>query len=84
MVVNVRLCDSGKYQPYNALRQQFWRQYLKQNDTDDTGALPHIELTSMLDSLGSTLSPETVNSFFTRNGKKPVEDELTVDGPIRC
>jgi phosphatidylserine decarboxylase len=29
LVVNVRLCDSAKYQPYNALRQQFWRQYLK-------------------------------------------------------
>jgi phosphatidylserine decarboxylase len=38
----------------------------------------------MLDSLGSTLSAETVNSFFTRNGKKPVEDELTVDEAIRC
>jgi phosphatidylserine decarboxylase len=37
----------------------------------------------MLDSLGSTLSAETVNSF-TRNGKQPVEDELTVDEAIRC
>ena len=37
----------------------------------------------MLDSLGSTLSSETVDSF-TRNGKKPVEDELTVDEAIRC
>ena len=36
----------------------------------------------MLDSLRSTLSSETVNSF-TRNGKKPVEDELTVDKAIR-
>jgi phosphatidylserine decarboxylase len=38
----------------------------------------------MLDSLESTPSAETVNSFFTRNGKKPVEDELTVDEAIRC
>ena len=29
LVVNVGLCDSAKYQPYNALRQRFWRQYLK-------------------------------------------------------
>jgi hypothetical protein len=35
----------------------------------------------MFDSLRSTLSTETVNSFFTHNGKKPVEDELTV--PLR-
>jgi phosphatidylserine decarboxylase len=38
----------------------------------------------MLNSLGSTLSAETVNSFFTRNGKKPVEDKLTVDRAIQC
>jgi phosphatidylserine decarboxylase len=38
----------------------------------------------MLDSLGSTLSAETVNSFFTRNGKKPQEDELTVAEIIQC
>lgn len=74
----------AKYQPYAALRQQFWRQYLKQYDTGDTGLLSHIELTCMLDSLGSTLSPETVASFFTRNGKKPEQDELTIDEAVIC
>jgi phosphatidylserine decarboxylase len=38
----------------------------------------------MLDSLGSTLFTETVNFFFMCNGKKPVEDELTVDRAIQC
>ncbi|KAF7971904.1 hypothetical protein HWV62_19467 [Athelia sp. TMB] len=74
----------AKYQPYAALRQQFWRQYLKQYDTGDTGLLSHLELTSMLDSLGSTLSAETVSSFFTRNGKRPTEDELTIDEAVVC
>jgi phosphatidylserine decarboxylase len=46
--------------------------------------MSHIELTSMLDSLGSTLSAETINSFFTRNGKKPQEDELTFSETIQC
>jgi phosphatidylserine decarboxylase len=46
---------------------------------DDTHRISHIELTSMLDSLGSTLSAETINSFFTRRGKKLQEDELTID-----
>jgi phosphatidylserine decarboxylase len=78
------VCGSAKYQPYDALRQQFWRPSLKQYDTDDTGTLSRIGLTSMLDSLGSTLSAEIDNSFFTRNGKKPVEDELTVDEAIWC
>ncbi|KAL4264791.1 Phosphatidylserine decarboxylase proenzyme 2 [Pleurotus pulmonarius] len=74
----------AKYQPYAALRQQFWRQYIGQYDTDDTRAISHLELTSMLDSLGSTLSRSTVNSFFTRHGKDPRSDELTMDETIQC
>ena len=53
------------------------------NNTTQQTTPSLIELTSMLDSLGSTLSAETVNSF-TRNGKKLVEVELTVDEAIRC
>ncbi|KIM43468.1 hypothetical protein M413DRAFT_25830 [Hebeloma cylindrosporum] len=69
--------ESSKYQPYDALRQWFWRQYLKQYDTNDTNALSNLELTSMLDSLGSTLlgstlAQSTMASFFTRDGKKPL------------
>ena len=56
-------------------------QYLRQYNTGDTGTLSHIELKSILDFLESTLSTETANSFFTHNGKKPVEDELTVGRP---
>ncbi|CAK5268726.1 unnamed protein product [Mycena citricolor] len=74
----------AKYQPYSLLRQRFWRQYLKQYDADETGTVSHVELTSMLDSLGSTLSSDTVDSFFTRFGKDPVRDELSVEQAIRC
>jgi len=38
----------------------------------------------MLDSLGSTLSHTTINSFFTRFGKNPNTDELTFDEAILC
>ena len=55
-VVDMRLHVSAKYQPYDALRQQFSRQDLMQYDTDDTGMLSNIELISMLDSLRPTLS----------------------------
>lgn len=75
---------SAKYQPYDALRQRLWSQLLKQYDVDDTRTVSHIELTSMLDSLGSTLSTETVDSFFTRWGKNPRTDELTFPETIRC
>ncbi|TFK32508.1 phosphatidylserine decarboxylase-domain-containing protein [Crucibulum laeve] len=74
----------AKYQPYDALRQRFWRQYLKQYDTDDTGSLSHLELTSMLDSLGSTLTRSTVASFFTRHNKRPHADEITIEEAIQC
>ena len=66
------------------LRQRFWRQYLKQYDTDDTSTISHVEMTSMLDSLGSTLSASTVDSFFTRFGKDPQRDDLTTEEAIRC
>lgn len=74
----------AKYQPYDALRQRFWRQYLKQYDTDDNGTISNIELTSMLDSLGSTLSKDTVDSFFRRFDKRPREETLTIDEAIQC
>ena len=74
---------SAKYQPYDALRQRFWRQYLTQYDTDDTNTMSHLELTSMLDSLGSTLTRSTVSSFFTRFDKGH-HDEITMDQVIQC
>jgi phosphatidylserine decarboxylase len=75
---------SAKYQPYDALRQRFWRQYLKQYDTDDTYTMSHLELTSMLDPLGSTLTRSTVSSFFTRFDKAHHDDIITIDQPIQC
>lgn len=51
---------------------------------DDTDALSHLEIASMLDSLGSTLSTQTIDSFFTRYGKRPAEDELTIPEAIMC
>lgn len=38
----------------------------------------------MLDSLGSTLSTQTIDSFFLRYGKRPAEDELTIPEAIMC
>ncbi|RPD72321.1 hypothetical protein L226DRAFT_537138 [Lentinus tigrinus ALCF2SS1-7] len=81
---NPTISFKAKYQPYDALRQKFWRVYLKQYDTDDTGTISHLELTSMLDSLGSTLSHETVNSFWTRFNKRPHDEVLTIDEAIQC
>jgi phosphatidylserine decarboxylase len=82
--LNFVLFYRAKFQPYDALRQRFWAQYLMQYDADDTGALSHLEITSMLDSLGSTLSAQTVDSFFIRYGKRPADDELTIPEVTLC
>ncbi|KIM63511.1 hypothetical protein SCLCIDRAFT_117153 [Scleroderma citrinum Foug A] len=75
---------SAKFQPYDALRQRFWAQYLRQYDVDDTDTISRVELTSMLDSLGSTLSTQTIDSFFTQHDKHPADDELTIPETIQC
>ena len=64
----------AKYLPYTALRQQFWRAMLRQYDADESGRVSKIELTTMLDTLGSTLHESTIDGFFDRF---KTEDELT-------
>lgn len=74
----------AKYVPYEALRQQFWRQYLTDFDADGNGEFTDIELFAMLDSLGSTLSEETLHSFFSRFKKSQDRDGLTYDEVVSC
>ncbi|GAA6012986.1 hypothetical protein JCM11491_000929 [Sporobolomyces phaffii] len=74
----------AKYTPFAALRQQFWRIYSSQYDVNESGTFSQIEIFSLLDSLGSTLAHETVESFFTRYGKTWEEDELTTDELVLC
>ncbi|KAM0791836.1 hypothetical protein ACM66B_004094 [Microbotryomycetes sp. NB124-2] len=73
----------AKFTPYAALRQQFWRIYLSNYDIDQSGTVSHLEIFSMLDSLGSTLTKETISSFFEQNGKRDHE-ELTYDEVVLC
>lgn len=74
----------AKYMPYQALRQQFWRVMLKQYDADDSGRLNKIELTSMLDTLGSTLKESTIDGFFSRFSENQSHEclDLTFDQAI--
>lgn len=77
----------AKYMPYKALRQQFWRVMLKQYDADDSGGLSKIELTTMLDTLGSTLKESTIDSFFSRFSAENESGEfndLTYDQAVIC
>ena len=77
----------ARYLPYNALRQQFWKAMLKQYDADDSRRISKIELTTMLDTLGSTLRESTIDSFFERFApeNEPVDEaDLTFDQAVIC
>lgn len=79
----------AKYIPYPALRQQFWRHMLREYDSDDNGTISRVELTTMLDTLGSTLHEDTIDSFFERfreeNEDWSLEEaELTMDQAVIC
>lgn len=83
-----KLCIKAKYVPYPALRQQFWRSMLKQYDTDESGMISKVELTTMLDTLGSTLKESTIDSWFDRFSlpakNNDESNELTVDQVVIC
>jgi phosphatidylserine decarboxylase len=82
---NPTLYIRAKYLPYKALRQQFWRAMLKQYDADDSGLIDKIELTTMLDTLGSTLHESTVDGFFHRFANEHNGEQLlTFDEVIIC
>lgn len=77
----------AKYMPYPALRQQFWRAMLRQYDTDESGRISKVELSTMLDTLGSTLRDSTIDSFFQRFPHAANDDEvgdLTIDEAVIC
>ena len=78
------LSSSAKYQPYDLLCQRFWRVYIKQYDTNDTGTISHLELMAMLDSLGSTLTKEMVDGFWIQWGKTLQVDDLSIKETIHC
>lgn len=75
----------AKYLPYQALRQQFWRAMLKQYDADDSGKIDKVELTTMLDTLGSTLHNATIDAWFSRFARENNNEEyLTMDQAVIC
>ena len=76
----------AKFVPYPAIRQQFWRSMLRQYDVDESGTISKIELTTMLDTLGSTLKESTIDSFFQRFPHMLNDDEgvLTFDEAVLC
>jgi len=66
-----------KFTPYRDLRRNFWYALAKTYDSDANLSINHIELQAMLDSIGSTVSDETIKLMFANVNKNYLEDELT-------
>ncbi|KAG9042384.1 hypothetical protein FS837_010942 [Tulasnella sp. UAMH 9824] len=71
----------ASYQPYDALRQQLWRQCMKSYDVDGDRRISHGELTSLLGQLGTTLTGKTIDSFFNAPSEKR---DLTFEQVLIC
>lgn len=86
---NPVLFINAKYLPYSALRQQFWRAMLRQYDSDENAQISKLELTTMLDTLGSTLKESTIDGYFLRfaNGNNTLDTgsmHLNFDQAVIC
>lgn len=73
----------ARFIPYAALRQQFWRGLIRLFDADDSNSMNIIEISTMLEQLGATLSPKTVEGFFSKFGKSN-DEELSIDELVMC
>jgi len=74
------LCVRAKFVPYTALRRRFWQGLAKGYQGEgQSGMYSKVLIQTMLESLGSTLSSQTVDSFFAPFNKDPEHDELTLD-----
>nr|CAG8438384.1 15354_t:CDS:10 [Entrophospora candida] len=72
------------YIPYEQIKKQFWYSLAKIYDSNENNLLNYVEIETMLNSLGSSLTDETITSFFTRFNKVPAKDELTFDEIVKC
>ncbi|KAF9180287.1 hypothetical protein BGZ51_006311 [Haplosporangium sp. Z 767] len=70
----------AKFVPYSTLQRRFWKALAKTFDSDNQNDLYGREqIQAMLYGLGSTLSGDTIDGFFSHYGKDPEQDELTFD-----
>lgn len=69
----------AKFIPSEVMHKMFWVALAKAYGIDDHEAITRLEIQSMLESVGSTMSEKTINSFWEYYGKDPETDVLTMD-----
>lgn len=71
-----------RFETYNKLRISLWKYLLEAYDSNSDGSFDFLELSAFLETLGSTLSIQTMENFFDRFNKDIGNDSLTVDEVI--
>ncbi|CAG8574107.1 2992_t:CDS:10 [Ambispora leptoticha] len=78
-----KLWIRGRFIPFEHLRHQFWHALAKLYDSDENGVLNFVELSTMVNSLGS-LTDRSIEGFFMRYNKDPRTGELTFEELCEC
>lgn len=70
----------AKFMPYDQIRKMFWLSLSQAYDAEHTGSLSRLEVQSMLETIGSTITEATIDTFWLRHNKDPKNenDELTL------
>jgi phosphatidylserine decarboxylase len=70
----------AKFMPYDQIRKMFWLSLAQAYDAEHTGSLSRLEVQSMLETIGSTITEATIDKFWKRHKKDPKNesDELTL------
>ncbi|KAI8982378.1 phosphatidylserine decarboxylase-domain-containing protein [Mycotypha africana] len=75
----------AKFMPYQQIRKLFWASLAKTYDIEQSGTLNLLQVQTMLDTIGSTISEATLKTFWRKHGKDPNEDEeLTLNQLVEC
>jgi phosphatidylserine decarboxylase len=68
-----------KFMPYNQVRKMFWLHLAKAYDAEHTNTLSKLQVQSMLETIGSTITEATIDSFWKSFQKDPDTNELTIN-----
>ncbi|ODV95084.1 hypothetical protein PACTADRAFT_50906 [Pachysolen tannophilus NRRL Y-2460] len=75
----------ARFEPYDKLRKEFWKNLLINYDQEELGSLDILQLDCFLQSLGSGLNEDVICSFFYKYNKNPwIGDSLTLDEVVEC
>ncbi|OBZ83929.1 Phosphatidylserine decarboxylase proenzyme 3 [Choanephora cucurbitarum] len=71
----------AKFMPYSQIRKMFWISLAKSYDAENSGTLSRLEVQSLLETMGSTITGATIDKFWIQHNKDPnnEQDQLTLD-----